>query len=187
LARLHFQNDGIAVETRSTWLTALGAAGVCLTLACPATEATPADPILPDLAQVRSDHFRTPTDAVVAFLEAVQAKNAVRLRKATSIHAPNEAVPEHRALFRAIMEKTLSRAKLAALASELEGYEAIGPVRPSAGRITYLVMKLGPQGTQFVRTFSVRWHKQTGGWKVRDIGAPRPRETPLFAPLKRTW
>jgi hypothetical protein len=153
-------------------------------LTSPATEARPANPILPDLAQVRSEHFRTPDDAVVAFLEAVKAKNAVRLRNATSIEAPDKAVPENRARFRAIMEKSLSKAELAALASELEGYEAMGPVRPSAGRTTYAVVKPGPKGTQFVRIFSVRWQKQTG-WKVRDIGEPRQRETPISGPPRR--
>jgi len=172
------------VNARNTWLTIFGVAGLCMALAPNAIEAKHAEPIPPDSAKGRRDHFHTSTEAVVAFLEAVKAKNAVRLRKATSVHAPNEAMPENRFLFRAILEQNLSGAELTALASELEGFQAVRPLRGSAGRTTYLVLKPSPNGRQFVRIFSVRWEKKTG-WKVRDIGERRQLEKPVQGPPKR--
>jgi hypothetical protein len=183
------ENECIPVKTRRTWPFALGLAASCMLFVPIATEAGHDDPGPPDAAEEPVAHFRNPTDAVVAFLEAVKAKDAVRLRDATSVRAPTEAKPKNRPLFTAILEQDLSEAALTELASTLEGYQAIGPGGlTKSGRTGFIVIKTAPDGTQFVRKFTVRWQKEPG-WKVLDIGEQRelkkstptpPKVQPLF-------
>jgi hypothetical protein len=138
-----------------------------------ASGAAPEGPGPPDTARTRN-----PTDAVAAFLEAVKAKDAVRLRNATSIRAPTYAVPENQPLFRDILDQHLSEVQLTELASRLEGFQAIGRVGHfRSGRVQFLVSKPGPNDTQFQRRFTVLWRKETG-WPVGDIGEPTERRQP---------
>jgi hypothetical protein len=108
-----------------TWFTILGVAGLCMTLAPTDSEAEPADPISPGLTEERRDRFRTPIEVVVAFLEAVKAKDAVRLRHATSIRAPIEAMPKNQALLRAILEQSLSEDDLTKLQRSTSAWHTI--------------------------------------------------------------
>jgi hypothetical protein len=143
-------------------------------------------PISAGAAEERRAHFRTPIEAVVAFLEAVKAKDAVRLRDATSVHAPTEAIPKNQTLFTATLAQSLSETELAELASTLEGFQVSAMMPPTAsGLARVIVMKPGPSGRQYLRTFTTRRQKEMG-WKVRDIGEQRERETPIQRSLKRT-
>jgi hypothetical protein len=174
--------DRIPMKASGIWLTVLSVAGLCMTPAPTDAKAEPANgPISPGGAEERRDHFRTPIEAVVAFLEAVKAKDAVRLREATFARASTEAIAKNQPLFTAILAQSLSETELAELASRLEGYRVSGMVRPTAsGRAKVIVKKPGPNGRQYLRTFTTRWQKETG-WKVSDIGEQRERETPIQA------
>jgi hypothetical protein len=176
--RLH-EEDLIPVKTRGIWLFALGVAGSCLISGPIASEAGHDDPGPPVAEEAQITRFLHPADAVVAFLEAVKARDAVRLRNATSIHAPTEAVPKNQALFRAIVERSLSKDDLTKLASELEGFQTIvASAMRKSGKARFYVRKPGPNGTQYERTFTTRWHKELG-WKVSDIGEQRELVKPI--------
>jgi hypothetical protein len=149
------------------------------------TEAKSVDSISRGSTDGGRDHFNTPIEAVLAFLEAVKAKDAVRLREATSVRGPTEAIPNNRPLFTAILAQNLSETELTELASRLEGFQVSDMVPPTAsGRAKVIVMRPGPNGTQYVRTVTTRWQKETG-WKVSDIGEQRQRETPIQRSPKR--
>jgi hypothetical protein len=175
--------DWVPMKASGILLTVLSVAGLCMTLAPSDAKAEPATgPISPGGAEERRDHVRTPIEAVVAFLDAVKAKDAVRLREATFAHASTEAIPKNQPLFTAILAQSLSETELAELASRLEGYRVSGMVPPTAsGLAKVIVTKPGPNGRQYLRTFRTRWQKEIG-WKVSDIGEQRERETPIQAP-----
>lgn len=135
----------------------------------------PDDPSPADATKDQVPVFRTPADAVAAFLTALKDKDPVRLREATSARAPIETGPKNRSLFTAILEQTLAEDKLTELAAQLEGFQIVAQHPMQTGRVLVYVVKPGPNDSEIVREISARWQNKKG-WKVLDISEPTERK-----------
>jgi hypothetical protein len=163
----------------------------------PGAPARPAPAAPPGAAKGRIAGFQTPRDALDAFLNALQARDPMRLAEATSLHAPLEANPANRPLFLAILQRRFSEQELKDLALRLEGYKFVEPSSPkrerSSGQRTLTLMK---PGSRSVLHATIRHEK--AGWKVLDISLPpaaRPdwnvddlrRHAGWFSKPRRDW
>jgi hypothetical protein len=124
--------------------------------------------------------YRYPETAVVAFLNALKAKDPARLKDATALRAPTESDTTHQKMFKAIQDQSLPDNDLSELAKALEGFQVYSKNVPkSTGRVGIILRK--QQGRdQIQRTITVRLEK--AGWKVLDIGAPGVIEAPIRVP-----
>jgi len=98
----------------------------------------------------------------------------------TALHAPYEAKPKNRALFTAILEKSLSEEDLNELATKLDGFQIVDHNLPSTGRMGIILMKPGVNGARLIRTITARHEK--AGWKVVDISGQGELEKPILIP-----
>jgi hypothetical protein len=114
--------------------------------------------------------FRTQENAVKAFLNALKAKDPVRLREATALRAVRENEGKaNEKLFASILEESMSEDEIDELAKKLEGYQIAGRnVAKSSGRLGIILQKSDKGGDILLRTITVRIEKD--GWKVVDIG-----------------
>ncbi len=118
--------------------------------------------------------FSTPQGGAEAFLDALDARDPVLLREATSRRAPTEAKSkQNKEAFQAILEESLTAAELEAIAEDLDGYQISGriPVQ-SSGTRTFILRKR-EDNAEYQRMIVVR----SGGgsereWKVRDVTKP---------------
>jgi len=127
--------------------------------------------------------FRTQLGAVNAFLAAVRAKDATRLKEATALRAgqDNETRPQNKKLFEAILEENLSGDDLDELAKKLEGFQVTGANEAkSSARLGIILHKSEGGGAFLQRTITVR--REKAGWKVVDISGEGKLEKPITIP-----
>lgn len=133
--------------------------------------------------------FHTQTGAVTAFLNAIKAKDAVRLREATALRAEQENQGKRtEKLFKSILDESISQDELDDLAKKLDGYQIAGQNIPkSTSRLGIILQKADARGDMYQRTITVRREKD--GWKVCEIGNEgrinQSMGTPTRRPTKR--
>ncbi|MHC5542808.1 DUF4878 domain-containing protein, partial [Singulisphaera rosea] len=111
--------------------------------------------------------FRSPTDAVTSFLDALKAKDLQRLAEATALRAPTEAAVKNQKMFEQIREESLSEDALADFASKLEGYQIAGENQAKSSGKLGVILSNNKDGDTYLRTVTVR--KEKAGWKVLDV------------------
>jgi hypothetical protein len=119
------------------------------------------------LADFGPKSFQTAAGAVSAFMAAVKAKDKERLKEATAIRAPKEAIEKHRKIFAAIDDQTITDDELDAMARALEGYRPVSQLpAKSTGRIEIVV---GKQAGLNYHQRTITTRKEKDGWKVLDV------------------
>lgn len=113
--------------------------------------------------------FHTQNGAVTAFLNAVKAKDAQRLREATALRAEKENEGNrNEKLFRSILDESISQDEMDELAKRLDGFQIAGRNVPkSTSRLGIILQRRDTRGNMFQRTITVRREKD--GWKVCEI------------------
>ncbi len=114
--------------------------------------------------------FRTQVGAVTAFLDAVKAKDPIRLKDATALHAVDDNKGKrNEKLFSAILDESITPEDIEELGKKLGGYSiASFNVPKSSGKLGVILQKQGQNGDTLLRTIPVR--KEKAGWKVDEIG-----------------
>jgi hypothetical protein len=129
--------------------------------------------------------FHTPEGGVIAFLNALKARDLDRLTEATAIHAQIEARAKNQETFKRIYDGSLSEQELDDLAKKLEGYTLSGNNPPkSTARIDMIITKRGENNSIVNRIVTVRHEKK--GWLVCDISGEGVFKNPSFAPMNTT-
>jgi hypothetical protein len=144
--------------------------------------------------------FRTPAGAVLAFMDALKARDLNRLTDATALRAGTneETAPRNREMFRRIIEGTLSESELTALAARLENYTMSSYNPPkSSNRYDVILAKrtssnnyqtatsvsnMAMQSSTWTIKVTVRLEKK--GWGVCDISAPAEFKNPTMVPSR---
>jgi hypothetical protein len=139
--------------------------------------------------QDQEPDFRTPEGAVVAFLNALKAKDLNRLTEATALHAQNESSPRYKQTFQRIIEGTLSEKELGDLVARLEDYQISGSNQPkSSGTFKVILSKRGT-GAKANSTFNIviTTRRERKGWGVSDISAAGEMKNQNYmAPARRS-
>jgi hypothetical protein len=109
---------------------------------------------------------------VLAFLNALEAKDRDRLAEATALRSQTEASTDKaRELFGKIVDLSISDAEIDDLAKKMQGCQIAGEnAVKSTGRLGIFVDKPSTEGSLLRYTLTVR--KEKKGWGVMDISTP---------------
>src|SRR5262249_39981469 len=128
--------------------------------------------------------FRTPQGAVMAFMNAVKARDLARLTEATALRAGTEAETKKRyqETFRRIFDGTLSESELNQLAALLEGYQISGQnQQKSSNRAGIILSKRGGTNSMSTKSIVLYVRLEKKGWGVCDISLPAEIKGPNYA------
>lgn len=117
--------------------------------------------------------FRTPFGAVTAFLDAVKAKDPIRLKDATALRAAEDNKgSRNEKLFASILDESITPEDIEELGKTLEGFQIAGNNVPkSTARLGIILQRQGKNGDTLLRTITAR--KEKAGWKVDEISGQR--------------
>lgn len=112
--------------------------------------------------------FRDPYKSAQAFLDAVKAKDPVRIADCLALRSRYEAAKNHLEMFDALLERTADQSTLDELADTFEGMTIVGSNdAKSSGRLGVICSKT-KDNVESRRTLIVR--REKAGWKVLDFG-----------------
>jgi hypothetical protein len=113
----------------------------------------------------------TQRGGAAAFLNALRAKDPVRLREATARRAEEfNKGKRYEKLFKSILDESISQDEIEELAKVFEGFQIAGANQAkTTSTLGIILQKSNPKTGRLVyRTLTVRREKE--GWKVLDLG-----------------
>jgi hypothetical protein len=116
----------------------------------------------------KAPDFRDPYKSAQSFLDAVKAKDPVRLAECVALRSRNEAAKNHREMFDAMLERTADPSTLDELADTFEGMTIVGANDVKSTGSRGIICSKRKENVETRRTLVMR--REKAGWKVLDYG-----------------